>query len=463
MNDLGQAESAVVFARIDIVKRRLATLVLVASVSASCVGWGAAAFAQGQGASSVGSPIPSGSGTLTPKPDTPPQRADELGIPIGSFRLFPTLDVRGGYDTNVFARPAGQQTGSGYEVVRPSLSLQSDWTSHMLNIDVFGLFGFYNSASSQNYQNFGISADSRIEIQRDWFVAPTASFTRTTEALGSPDTALATAPTAVYTLPLGLSMYQRFNRLFYQATATATGFRYQNYGVTPFTTLPDQNRNRNEFTESLRGGYEIYDGFDVWLQAGLNQRSYLQGVTNSGVNLAAFNQQRDSTGWQASAGATIDLGGISKLEGFVGYTQQNYSGVSTPALSFGLGGVWNGYQPLVVRPFVLRSVNETAFSQYQNYVSTTVGSQFVYTIQEGWVLDAGVSLALLDYTPLPGTIGTTQHTDTFWRASLGLQYSIRPQISIGPLYEFSSGSGGDPVASPNYTRHIFMLRLIAKR
>src|SRR5207253_791139 len=96
------------------------------------------------GAQSVGSPIPT-----TPIPKTGPDNApnqDELGITLGSFKLYPTLDIRAGYDTNVFAQPAGQQVGSTYEVVRPSLDLRSDWSNHMLNVSAFGLVGFYNSA-----------------------------------------------------------------------------------------------------------------------------------------------------------------------------------------------------------------------------------------------------------------------------------------------------------------------------
>src|SRR5438874_2290355 len=35
-----------------------------------------------------------------------PGQPEELGIPLGSFRLYPTLELRGGYDTNVFAQPS---------------------------------------------------------------------------------------------------------------------------------------------------------------------------------------------------------------------------------------------------------------------------------------------------------------------------------------------------------------------
>jgi len=285
-----------------------------------------------------------------------------------------------------------------------------------------------------------------------------ASLSRTTEALGTPDVALAQNPTVVWAVPLSLSMYQRFNRLFYQASVGATGYRYQNFSALTTSTLPDASRDRNEFGETLRAGYELFEGFDFWVQGGLNQRSYLQYTNIAG-------QQRDSTGWTVAGGSTVDLGGISKLEGFVGYTQQTYfnPGLTTPAVTFGLGGVWNGYQPLIVRPFVIRSINETAYTNYQDYTSTTIGAEFLYTIQEGWVLNAGGSFSLLDYAPVPGAVGAFQHTDNFYRASLGLQYSIRPQISLGPLYEFAAGNGPDPNTSPNYTRHIIMLRLVARR
>ena len=283
-------------------------------------------------------------------PDTVPADS-ELGIPLGSFRLFPTLDVRVGYDTNAFASQATAD-GSAYEAIRPSLEVRSDWNNHMLNFGAYGAFGFYNSATSLNYQNFGFNTDGRLDIYRDWYLTASAAFTGTTEAFGTPDVAQAQAPSVVYAVPLSLGMYQRFNRLFYQASASATGLRYSDYSQLNTNALPAGSRDRNLFGESLRAGYELREGFDVWVQGALNQRRYLQYVNIAG-------QQRDSDGWSVTGGSTLDLGGVSKLEGFVGYSQQNYfsAGVNTGAVIFGLGGTWNGYQPLVVRP-VRRSIHQ---------------------------------------------------------------------------------------------------------
>lgn len=440
-------------------KGPLRLLVVASCTVGGCLGWITPSFSQARDPTTVSSPIQTSPGIgAPPTPTNAPGQPEELGVTVGSFRLYPTLDLRAGYDTNVFARPAGQQTASPYEAVRPSLDLRSDWSNHMLNVGAYGVLGFYNNATNQNYQNFGFTTDGRLDIQTDWYVNGSAAFTRTTEAAGTPDAAVAPSPTVVWSVPLAISMYQRFNRLFYQVGAAATGFRYQDFSQLNSSILPGSNRDRTEYGETLRGGYEVFDGFDVWVQGGLSQRRYVQPS-----NLA--NQQRDSNGWSVTTGATVDLGGISKLEGFVGYGQQAYynPSLTTPALVFGLGGTWNGYSPLVLRPFVVRSINETAFTNYQNYVSTTIGAEAAYTIQEGWVLNGGASFSLLDYSPIPGVAGAFQHTDNFYRASLGLQYSIRPQLSIGPLYEFAAGYGPDPSTSPNYTRHIIMLRVVAKR
>ena len=423
---------------------------LALAMSLGWAGWSTPSF--GQVAPDISPAVPS------EVPNIAPPTTEELGIPLGSFRLYPTLDVRAGYDTNVFASSAGQQTGSAYEAIRPSLDVRSDWNNHMLNFGGYGAFGFFNSAASQNYQNFGFNTDGRLDIYRDWYLTGNAAFTGTTELLGTPDVAQSVSPSVVYALPINLGMFQRFSRLFYQVNAGYTALRYSDFSQLNTSALPGGSRDRNIFGESLRTGYELRDGFDVWVQGALNQRRYLQFVNIAG-------QQRDSDGWTVTGGSTLDLGGISKLEGFVGYSQQNYfsAGVTTGTVVFGLSGAWNGYQPLVVLPFVIRSINETVYTNYQDYVSTTIGAEFNYTLHSDWQLNAGAAYSRLDYTPVPGTTGSFQHSDNFYRVALGLLYAFQPQFQIGPLYEFSAANGPDPNTSQNFTRHVIMLRFVAKR
>src|SRR5882724_3660599 len=151
MTDLGEWDSSEMPSGGGVLIRAFSSGALAAGIFSACMLCVTPSFAQND-PGPVTSPVPSSVGVPQVNPDNPPN-TEELGITLGSFRLYPTLDLRAGYDTNVFAQPASQQTGSAYEAIRPQLDLRSDWNNHMLNFGAYGVFGFYNSATSQNYQN----------------------------------------------------------------------------------------------------------------------------------------------------------------------------------------------------------------------------------------------------------------------------------------------------------------------
>src|SRR5258708_8471224 len=118
----------------------------------------------------------------------------------------------------------------------------------------------------------------------------------------------------------------------------------------------------------------------------MNQRRYLQQI-----NVA--NQSRDSNGQTIGVGFTWAANATSVLDGFVGYQTQNdlSSGLPpTSSYTFGLTGSWNGYAPLTIRPLLNRSIQETALSNYQNFVSTVVGFDFSYEVYDAWKAIGGL-------------------------------------------------------------------------
>ncbi len=387
------------------------------------------------------------------------ERGNELGISVGAFTLYPSLDLNLGYDDNVFATPA-PTTGSAVAVVRPTLELRSEWLNHSLRLVASGGFGYYASAPTQNFQNYLVQADGRLDIRTDFWLTGLIAFRRTTEALGTPNVSFAQAPTVVDSVPIDVSLYQKFNRLFYQLSASATKYWYYDYSTITSLGLPAASRDRTEYEERLRIGYELVaDRFSVFLSPGINQRIYVDTVNAAG-------QQRDSTGWNIGVGASLTLSAKSALEGSIGATSQTYTatGLSTSAIAFSLSGTWNGYEPLVLRPMLARTINESALTNYQNYVSTVAGIDFTYDIHYPWKAVGGISYNTADYTPAPGVTGVNPRTDYFVKASLGFLYEVRPQYSIGPIYEYSQGWSTDvPAGGPQYSRNLFSIRLVAKR
>jgi hypothetical protein len=380
----------------------------------------------------------------------------ELGVKLGGFYFYPAIEANAGYDTNVFAQSASQGTvGSPYLTIGPTFSLRSNWNNHELRVLGGAGLGFYSAAPTQNYLNYNLIADGRLDIDYDFYATGTAGIVRATEALGTPNAVAAQSPTVAWSAPFGLGFYKRFNRFFLGGNVTATKYWYEDFSVITAQGLPAASRQRSEYYESMRFGYEVTEDFSVFVAPTISQIRYVQTVDAAGQN-------RDADGLGANAGVTWKLNEISTLEGTLGYTQQNNQSLgNTGAYTFGLAGTWTGYAPLTLRPNISRSINQSALANYSAYVSTLVGLDFNYIIHDAWTLVGGLSYNTADYTMVPGS-GAPPRTDTYLRGQIGLMYTLRPQVQIGPSIEYSSGSSTDPINGPSYQRQIYSIRLVAR-
>jgi hypothetical protein len=383
--------------------------------------------------------------------------SDAGGIGLGAFTLVPQLEINVGVDSNVFAQNASLgPTQTLYSTVTPSIDLRSDWLNHSLHFLASGTIGWYGNAPTQNYQNYGFVVDGKVDIRTDWYATGLAGFRRATEALGTPNVAFAQAPTVVDTLPIEIGLYQQFNRVFYQLSAKATRYWHYDYSTITSSGLPGSSRDRFEYGESLKVGYQLFEDLAVFVAPSLSQIRYIEKINSAG-------QARNSDGLNLSVGATWIINELSRVEGSVGYQMTSFeSGLGgTSALSYSLSGTYTGYAPLTLRPTISRSISETALSQYKNFVSTTFALDFTYLIHDAWTLAGGLLFSAADYNPVDGS-GANPRTDYFMRGQIGLLYSVRPEVQIGPFFEYTRGSSTDSLG-PSYDRQIYSIRLIAKR
>jgi hypothetical protein len=383
--------------------------------------------------------------------------SDGGGITLGAFTLVPQIEINVGLDSNVFAQSASlNPTHSVYTTVSPSLDLRSEWLNHYVHVLASGTIGWYGAAPTQNFTNYGVVVDGKIDIRKDFYATYATGFRRSTEALGTPNVAFAQAPTVADTLPIEIGLYQQFNRIFYQLTAKAARFWYHDNSAIVSTGLPGSSRDRFEYGESFKVGYQLFEDLAVFVAPSLNHIRYIEAINSAG-------QARNSDGMNFALGATWQVNAISILEGTIGYQGTNFSSGlgNTSALSYGLSGTYTGYAPLTLRPYISRTINQSALSEYKDFVSTTFAVDFTYLIHDAWTLAGGLLFSVADYSPVEGS-GVGPRTDYFFRGQIGLLYSIRPEIQIGPFFEYSRGSSTDSVG-PSYDRQIYSIRLIAKR
>src|SRR5471030_1524037 len=402
---------------------------------------------------------PGAPGVQQERPDTRSPAAtaaenyDPKGVPLGSFRLFPELELDEVYNDNIFATPIGTpgQTASFIQLIKPSVRLASDWNQHMLNFFAKGNFGLFAATTTPNFTDFSFGTDGRFDIQRDWNAYGGASFNHNHEDPGTPNAATGAVPPNLYDQISGnVGYFQKFNRLSMRADGRADNYNYTNNQASVNGSLPNFYRDRTEWRESLRAGYDIVADTQAWVRGSLNQRNYVFTPDPSGF-------YRNSSGFDMVGGLQIDFGGITSVEVFAGYLQQNYvdshfKQVSQP--TFGLTGYWNPIREVSVRPFVQRTVNDAGLANAAAYLSTSGGLDVDYKIRPNVKLSAHGDYAVADYS----VVSTTSNEyDQYLTLRASAMYSPDDMFFIGPAYTYVSKTSNLPNA--NYNDNMVMLRL----
>ena len=390
---------------------------------------------------------------------------DELGITMGSFRLYPAIDITTGIDNNVFATnnvttATTTPTLSLSTVVAPGLALRSDWLNHSMNFLLGGGFGFYASAPTQNYQNYFLIVDGRIDVREDMALIYSFGYRRATEALGTANVAFAQAPTVAESIPVTLSLTKKFNRVSLDVGGSVTRSWFTDNSTISTSGLNAQSRNRKGYEEHVQIGYDLTEDVTIYVSPGITQTRY-------DLNPDTLGQTRDSNTAALRFGGSWIINPTSTLSGNVGYAISSGALGSTSATTFGLAGSWNGYPPLSLRPSLSRGITETALSAYRNTVTTTLGIEYAYQVFDEFALVGGFSYTLADYQPVDqAALGlatpAAARQDAFARGSIGFLWQPRPQFSIGPIFEYTQGSSSDSTG-PAYTRQLLSIRLSARR
>jgi hypothetical protein len=327
----------------------------------------------------------------------------------------------------------------------------------MLNLYARSGIALYSvDPSLNNYQDVSVGGDGRLDIQRNWYLLGGASWNRRHEVRGTPNTVTgAGLPITVYNqLSANIGYFQKFNRLSVRLDGRFDNFNYLDNGLGPaFGVIPNNDRNHNEWREAVRLGYEFLPGYEIWVRGSLNQRTYFQ-LDSSGLD-------RSSYGFDVVGGFLIDLGAVTSVEFFAGYLQQNFvnnqfATISVP--TFGLTGYWNPIRELWIKPFIRRTVDDSALTSSASYISTTGGLDVNYYWRPNIRLDGSASYLVADYTQFAGN--PSPPYDQYWTFRAGAMYLPTRNFYVGPVYQFIHRTSNQ--FNADFDQNVIMLRLGAR-
>jgi len=366
------------------------------------------------------------------------------GIRLGTFRLFPTLDLTGMFDDNVFAT-SNDKKSDYVGIVSPGLTLRSAWKEHELNLWSSAEIGRYARFKRENYEDYQLGFDGRYDFARDFYAFGGLEFDRTHEARESPDGVFGLRPTIYRDLDGHAGLHKEFGPFTIRFGGTIRWLDYDDVAGTS-SIINNDDRDRVMYTIAARVSYKFARGYELFGQATYDRRDYAAYADDNGY-------RRNSHGYRMAVGLKAELGRQLDAEVYAGYLEQIYDDVRFRPVSnihFGARLRWLVKPSILITGFVDRSIEETTLAGASSYISTRFGLRFEHALAEKWTLLAHTSYSANQYQDIA-------RTDDIYSAGIGLRYYIDRRLWLGLDYSYQYRDSTADLQQ--YTQNLVMLRV----
>lgn len=309
---------------------------------------------------------------------------DPLGGRIGGFLLYPKLSLGEELNDNIFAVDDDQDLDF-ITTVTPSLRLRSDWNNHALNVDGALTVGRYADHQSENFEDFRVGTDGRVDITRNSNASALVRYSELHEERSSPDDESGREPTEYSVTNFLLSYFHRFNRLSFDIDGTTRLIDFDDV-ATSTGVINEDDRDRTIVEGSVRAGYEIVPEYEAFIRATGNTRLYDDDFDDLGLN-------RDSFGYEVVVGTAIDFSGVTFGDIFVGYTSQEFDddNLSTVrGVTFGGKVTWNLSGLTTLTGSITRTIEEVTSSRASGRFTTRAGITADHELLRNLLLNASI-------------------------------------------------------------------------
>ena len=422
------------------VSRQLAKVgVLVSSLTAICrltfvVGLvsalaATALVAQAQvlpGDQSIPEPRQGESVTSRPRPDY-----DPLGARAGSFLVFPKLAVTAMFDDNIFSDSVDEIDDS-ITVISPSVNIKSIFSNHALNFNANADFGRFSDESSEDYDDFSLGIDGRLDIRRTTNVFGGVGLQELHEDRGSPDDVNGISPTEFDIRSANFGYFQRFNRLSVRVQGIFDQYDFDDTPTT-LTVINNDDRDRDLSRASLRFAYQIVPNYEAVFSAAHRQIDYASAVDDDGFN-------RDSDRQDFAIGVTIDLAGLTTAELLVGNITQDFDDPLLEDIDdteFKLEVSWNVTRLTTIQAFAVRNVQETTVIGASGNLQSRAGISVDHELRRNLLINLRLAGIKEDFVGI-------DRTDRVHDTIVDVKWLINPNFFTGIRYTYRERDSGVP-------------------
>lgn len=239
---------------------------------------------------------------------------DPVGLQLGSFRLLPSVQMRSGYDSNVFAQPGANS--DVYGALLGQALLHSQWSRNEVSLDGFVSERVYANSASENGFTYRAHGLGRLDIARQSSLSVDLNQERVFLRRGATAEILATRrPTRYQLSSAALTYRQGLNRLSADVSTYYGHYNYENAETPNGAPLDFSFRDYDLYRGAVELRYATGAGPIFFASATADSRRYNKR------GLVA----RDSDGIEVLAGVTGEISPLIRGRLGIGYIQTDFS------------------------------------------------------------------------------------------------------------------------------------------
>jgi len=323
--------------------------------------------------------LPQGAGVL----DRARPEYDALGLPVGSFIMYPTFATGLSYDDNIF-RTSAASAGDSFWTFSPRLDMRSQWSQDVLQVYGQADGYAYDSHGSESRVNWIGGANGDFGIAPGTSVNAHSSYFATHESRGSPDISTAALSPTAYSVfhsdasivnqpgPIGLSAGLSYDRYDYDPTQLSGG-----------RAIDNSDRNAGILETYGKVSYELEPGSSIFARASYNNRDFDVKIDRNGYD-------HKSDGYRLDGGLQMLLSPLIKGTMYLGYLQQNFKAPLHSVSGFDFGSQLDWYVTELVTAHLstTRILSDTTIAGASSEDQRTIQASVDYELLRNLILKA---------------------------------------------------------------------------
>jgi hypothetical protein len=199
---------------------------------------------------------------------------DAKGLPLGGFRLYPTLDLGVTGDTNIY-RTDNNEAGDAYFTIAPNLDLRSDWNNNLVEVTAAVAHYRYAENDRESHTDWNVGGHGRLDILRGTTADGEVDYVSTHEQRWSPDEPNSAAePTHYSDMHAEGAFTHDAGQLAFTLGGTFDRFDYDATPLVGGGVLNNNDRDAKKYALRGRVSLELSDGYSFFVRGTYNARAF---------------------------------------------------------------------------------------------------------------------------------------------------------------------------------------------